>query len=64
MSASTGSLLVSIAILLRWYDRSPGISARPLEFEETGKLSFLLSADGNIHQTREDRDALLTDGSR
>lgn len=40
------------------------ISARPLEFEETGKISFLLSADGNIHQTREDRDALLTDGSR
>jgi hypothetical protein len=40
------------------------ISARPLEFEETGKLSFLLNADGNIHQTREDRDALLTDGNR
>jgi hypothetical protein len=40
------------------------ISARPLEFEETGRLSFLLSADGDIHQTREDRGALLTDGSR
>ena len=40
------------------------ISARPLEFEETGKLSFLLNADGSIHQTREDRDALLTDGTR
>lgn len=39
------------------------ISARPLEFEETGKQSFLLSADGNIHQTREDRGALLTDGT-
>ncbi|HET9791004.1 MAG TPA: hypothetical protein VFR08_06855 [Candidatus Angelobacter sp.] len=40
------------------------ISARPLEFEETGRQSFLLNADGNIHQTREDRDALLTDGNR
>jgi hypothetical protein len=40
------------------------ISARPLEFEETGNHSFLLSADGNIHQTRDDRDALLTDGIR
>jgi hypothetical protein len=40
------------------------ISARPLEFEETGKYSFLLAAEGKIHQTREDRDALLTDGER
>jgi hypothetical protein len=40
------------------------ISARPLEFEETGNHSFLLTADGNMHQTREDRDALLTDGNR
>jgi hypothetical protein len=40
------------------------ISARPLEFEETGNHSFLLTADGNIHQTREDRAALLTDGTR
>jgi hypothetical protein len=37
------------------------ISARPLEFEETGNHSFLLSSDGKIHETREDRDALLTD---
>jgi hypothetical protein len=43
---------------------SYAISARPLEFEETGNQSFLLTADGNIHQTREDRDALLTDGTR
>lgn len=40
------------------------ISARPMEFEETGKYSFLLEAEGKIHQTREDRDALLTDGER
>lgn len=40
------------------------ISARPLEFEETGNDSFLLTADGKIHQTREDRDALVTDGVR
>jgi hypothetical protein len=39
------------------------ISARPLEFEETGKHSFLL-ADRKIHQTREDREALVTDGER
>jgi len=37
------------------------ISARPLEFEETGNRSFLLTADGTIRQTREDRDALPTD---
>jgi hypothetical protein len=43
-----------------WYT----ISARPLEFEETGKQSFLLNADGVIHQTRENRDALLPDGTR
>jgi len=40
------------------------ISARPLEFGETGNHSFLLTTDGNIHQTREDRDARLTDGNR
>ncbi len=40
------------------------ISARPLEFEETGNHSFLLTADGKIYQTREDRDALLADGER
>jgi hypothetical protein len=40
------------------------ISARPLEFEETGKYSFLLAADGKIHQTRENRGAFLTDGER
>lgn len=40
------------------------ISSRPQEFEETGIRSFLLTADGKIHQTREDRDARLTDGER
>jgi hypothetical protein len=40
------------------------ISARPLEFEETGNHSFLLTADGKIYQTREDRDAKFTDGER
>jgi hypothetical protein len=40
------------------------ISARPLKFEETGKYSFLLAADRKIRQTREDRDARLTDGER
>jgi hypothetical protein len=40
------------------------ISARPLEFEETGNHSFLLTSDGKIHQTREDRVALLTDSDR
>jgi len=40
------------------------ISARPLEFEETGKYSLLLAADRKIHQTREDREALPTDGER
>jgi hypothetical protein len=40
------------------------ISARPLEFEETGTHSFLLTADGKIHQTREDREALITDSNR
>lgn len=40
------------------------ISARPLEFEESGKYNFLLAADGKIYQTRENRDALLTDGER
>jgi|CZKJ01.1.fsa_nt_gi hypothetical protein len=43
-----------------WYT----INARPLEFEETGNRSFLLTADSKIYQTREDRDALLTDGER
>jgi hypothetical protein len=40
------------------------ISARPLEFEDTGKHSFLLTADGKILETREDRNALLTDRQR
>jgi hypothetical protein len=40
------------------------ISARPREFDETGKRSFLLAADRRIYQTREDRDALLTDSER
>lgn len=40
------------------------ISARPLEFKETGKYSFLLAADGKIHETREDREALPTDVER
>jgi len=40
------------------------ISARPVEFEETGKFSYLLTADGNIHVTRDDREALLSDGLR
>ena len=40
------------------------ISARPLEFGETGKSSFLLAADRTIHETGEDRGALLTDGVR
>lgn len=40
------------------------ISARPLEFDEAGKYSFLLDADRKIHETREDREALLTDGER
>ncbi len=40
------------------------VSARPLEFEETGNHSFLLTADGKIYQTREDRDALPTDSER
>jgi hypothetical protein len=40
------------------------ISARPLEFEETGNDSFLLAEGGKIYQTREDRDALRTDGRR
>ena len=39
-------------------------SARPLEFEESGRYSFLLAADRKIHQTREDRDARLTNGER
>ena len=42
---------------------SYAISARPVEFEETGNHSFLLTADGKIHQTREDRDALPTDAT-
>jgi len=40
------------------------VSARPAEFEETGALSFLLTAEGKIYQTREDRDARPTDASR
>lgn len=40
------------------------ISARPLEYEETGIRSFLLVANRKIYQTREERDALLTDGER
>ena len=40
------------------------ISARPLEFEETGNRSFLLTADGKVYQTREDRDARLSDTER
>jgi len=40
------------------------ISARPLAFAETGRRSFLLAADGKIHETREDRDARLADGER
>ena len=39
------------------------ISARPLEFEETGTDSFLLTADGKIHQTPQNRDALPTDAT-
>jgi hypothetical protein len=37
------------------------ISARPLEFGETGNRSFLLTVDGKIFETREDRNALPTD---
>jgi hypothetical protein len=40
------------------------ISARPLEFEETGNRSLLLTADGKIYETRENRNALLTDRQR
>ncbi len=40
------------------------ISARPLEFEGAGQYSFLLAADRTIHQTGEERDALLKDGER
>jgi hypothetical protein len=40
------------------------ISARPLEFEETGNDSFLLAEGGKIYQTRKDRAALRTDGER
>jgi hypothetical protein len=40
------------------------ITARPLEFEETGNRSFLLTADGKIFETREDRNALPTDRER
>jgi hypothetical protein len=40
------------------------ISARPLEFEETGNHSFLLAAGGKIYQTRKERDTLWTDGER
>jgi hypothetical protein len=39
-------------------------SARPLEFEETGNQSFLLTANGKIFATREDRNALPTDRER
>lgn len=52
----------------RFVDRrvvSYTISARPLEFEESGKYNFLLAADAKIYQTRENRDGgLLTDGER
>lgn len=40
------------------------ISARPLEFEQTGKRSFLLTSDGRIGWTREDREAVPTDSNR
>lgn len=40
------------------------ISAHPLEFEETGNDSFLLTANGKIFATREDRNALPTDRER
>jgi len=40
------------------------ISARPVEFEETGRYSFLLTSDGRICWTREDREAVLTDSNR
>ena len=40
------------------------ISARPLEFEETGNRSLLLAAEGKIYETRENRNALLTDRQR
>jgi hypothetical protein len=58
--------IVSNTVRSSWDERvvSYTISVRPLEFEETGKYSFLLAADGKIHQTREDRNALPTDGER
>src|ERR1700750_3109538 len=47
MSASTGSLLVSIAILFFWNERSPGISARPLELViPAGRFSWNTSTSG------------------
>jgi branched-subunit amino acid transport protein AzlD len=40
------------------------ISARPVEFEESGRHSFLLTSEGRICWTREDREAVLTDSNR
>ena len=40
------------------------MNARPLEFEETGNRTLLLTADGKIYETRENRNALLTDRQR